>query len=231
MNLTLLIPDKPDVERDAVADAWVMAGGVVNRLGRFWDPPPYIPSTVRLYGNDAFCLVLAQKLGVTMISPADELLLQIPQHFLKRALGLQTLAEAENLPFPYFVKPLVPKQFRAAVYLSHNELIAECRGLGLGTPIQVAQPVNFLAEARGFILDGQLLDIALYEGDASLGDARSFMAELLAEVVLPITCVLDLGLIEGRGWALIEANASWGAGLNGCDAHKVIPALVAACFA
>ena len=30
-----------------------------------------------------------------------------------------------------------------------------------------------------------------------------------------MTWVLDAALI--RGWALLEANAAWGAGLNGCD--------------
>jgi hypothetical protein len=45
---------------------------------------------------------------------------------------------------------------------------------------------------------------------------------------LPRTVVIDVGFIEGRGWALIEFNAAWGAGLNGCDPEKVLPAIVAA---
>ncbi len=38
----------------------------------------------------------------------------------------------------------------------------------------------------------------------------------------------DVGLIKGEGWAFIEANSSWGAGLNGCEAAKVLPAILAA---
>jgi hypothetical protein len=38
-GLTLLLPDKPDVERDALADVWERLEGSVMRLGRFWDPP------------------------------------------------------------------------------------------------------------------------------------------------------------------------------------------------
>ena len=73
-GLNLLIPDKPDVERDAVAKSFERGGGVVHRIGRFWDPPAFEPSTVRVYGADAFCLVLQQKLGLSLCSPADDLL-------------------------------------------------------------------------------------------------------------------------------------------------------------
>ena len=73
-GLTLLIPDKSDVERDAVAAAWERAGGEVLRLGRFWEPPSLEAASVRVYGNDTFGLVLAQKLGLALISPADDLL-------------------------------------------------------------------------------------------------------------------------------------------------------------
>jgi hypothetical protein len=41
---------------------------------------------------------------------------------------------------------------------------------------------------------------------------------MVVNPLIPTTCVLDAGFIPGRGWALIEANATWGAGLNGCDA-------------
>jgi hypothetical protein len=57
-GLNLLISDKPDVERDALAKSFERCGGVVHRIGRFWDPPTFEPSTVRVYGADAFCLVL-----------------------------------------------------------------------------------------------------------------------------------------------------------------------------
>lgn len=46
--LNLLISDKADPERDALADAFAMRGGKVHRLGRFWDPPAFDPATVRV---------------------------------------------------------------------------------------------------------------------------------------------------------------------------------------
>ena len=92
-GLKLLIPDKADVEREAVARSFECCGGVVHRIGRFWDPPSFEPSTVRVYGADAFCLVLQQKLGLTLCSPSDDLLLQVPAKFLNRHVTCHMLGQ------------------------------------------------------------------------------------------------------------------------------------------
>jgi hypothetical protein len=226
-GLNLLISDKPDIEREALADAFALSGGVVHRLGRFWDPPALEPATVRVYGADSFCLVLQQKLGFALCSPSDDLLLQMPPQVLHRRIVQRTLADALT-SLPAFVKPLTPKQFRGAVYGSPEELAAECRGLPPETAVIVAEPVALTAEVRSFVLDGQMLDAAIYEGNAALADASVFISELVRTSLLPRTVVVDVGYITGRGWAVIEFNAAWGAGLNGCDAVKALPAILAA---
>src|SRR4029450_12717872 len=162
-RLTLIIPDKPDPERDAVAAAWEKTGGAVLRLGRFWEPPALNPRFVRVYGNDAFCLVLQQKLGFELLSPPDDLLLRAPAEFLRRDVDLVALNDTA-LAFPRFVKSLVPKQIRSRVYSSREELEDECRGLQPSTSLIVSEVVKFQAEGRSFVLDGDVLDCAAYEG-------------------------------------------------------------------
>jgi hypothetical protein len=196
-------------------------------LGRFWDPPVFDPATVRVYGADSFCLVLQQKLGFDLCSPADDLLLRVPSPFLKRQLAQRTLADALS-SLPAFVKPVTPKQFRGAVYTSPEDLAAECRGLPQETAVFVAETVTLTAEVRSFVLDGQVLDAAVYEGNAALSDATAFITELGQRVELPRSVVVDVGFVAARGWEVIEFNAAWGAGLNGCNATKVLPAILAA---
>jgi len=227
-GLNLLIPDKPDVERDAVAKSFERCGGVVHRIGRFWEPPSFEPSTVRVYGADAFCLVLQQKLGLTLCSPSDDLLLQVQSKFLNRQVTCQTLGEILPSTFPSFIKPVTPKQFRGAVYESNDALATECRGLPPDTPVFVSEPVNFTAEARTFVMDGIVLDAAVYEGKPEAVGAGPFVEVLTNSMSLPRTVVVDVGFIDGRGWAVIEFNAAWGAGLNGCDTDRVLPAIVVA---
>jgi hypothetical protein len=129
---------------------------------------------------------------------------------------------------PAFVKPVTPKQFRGTAYSSPEELTAECRGLPPDTAVLVAEPVTLTAEVRSFVLDAQVLDAAVYEGNATLADAIAFITELVQAMRLPRTVVVDVGFVAKRGWAVIEFNATWGAGLNGCNATNVLPAMVAA---
>jgi hypothetical protein len=227
-GLNLLISDKADTERDALADAFVRHGGEVHRIGRFWDPPVFPRETVRVYGADSFCLVLQQKLGFDLCSPDDELLMRVPVSFLKRRLEMRTLAEVSSGPFPVFIKPVTPKQFRGAVYSSASALAEECRGLTPDIKVFVAEQVRLTAEVRSFVLDEQVLDAAVYEGSADIADAVMFVREVIDAVKLPRALVIDVGFIADRGWAVVEFNAAWGAGLNGCDAEKVLPAVIAA---
>jgi hypothetical protein len=230
MSLLLIIPEKSDPERDRVADAWMENGGRAERLDRFWEPPQYDRNSVRLYGNDTFCLVVAQKLGLSLLSPADDLLLHLPYSLVKRELRVVPLRDAESIPFPYFVKPLIPKQFRAAVYQNATELLNECKGLEDSALLLASEIVLFECEVRAFILNAKVLDAAIYEGEATLSDAFEFLSKVVDESVLPSTCVLDVGYIKDRGWSVIEANATWGAGLNGCSPNKVISAIAAATY-
>lgn len=227
-GLNLLIPDKFDEEREAVAKAFARRSGTVHRIGRFWDPPAFVPATVRVYGPDSFCLVLQQKLGFALCSPDDDLLLRVPPEFLLRKVERRKLGEVASLTFPAFIKAVMPKQFRGAVYSSEDTLAAECHGFAPDTAIFVSEPVSFTCELRSFVLDGRVLDAAGYEGQANVANAVEFVTLLAMAMPLPHAVVIDVGYIADHGWAVIEFNAAWGAGLNGCDAEKVLPCIVAA---
>lgn len=217
-ELTLVLPEKADPERDLVAEAWERHHGPVLRIGRFWDPPPLDPDRVRLYGNDTFCLVLAQKLGLHLVRPPDDALLGLPDDARKRVLSSTTLGNAGALPFPAFVKPMVPKLFRAGVFPSSVALAAETDGLAADTMLLVSEVVPFFSELRCWVLDGEIVAIAAYEGSCDLQAACVFAGSIARDPLWPEVFVLDIAEIEGRGFAVVEANAAWGAGLNGCDA-------------
>jgi len=225
-GLTLLVPAKSDAERDAVASAWEKAGGTVRRLERFWQPPRLDASTTRVYGSDGFCLVLAEVLKLDLYSPADDLIFQVPPDWLKRSIGRSSLAAAEAISYPAFVKPLVPKQFRAGVYASVEDLNEECAGLSPETAILVSAVVDFAVEARFFALDGEVLAGAFYAGAEDLKPAAVAASAIVQAVGGPRAVVVDVGLIPGQGWAIVEFNPVWGAGLNGCDPQEVLPAIL-----
>jgi hypothetical protein len=43
--------------------------------------------------------------------------------------------------------------------------------------------------------------------------------------------VIDTGYIEGRGWAVVEANPAWASGLYLCDATAALAVVAGACRA
>jgi len=96
------------------------------------------------------------------------------------------------------------------------------------TAVFVSEPVTFRTEIRTFVLDGVVLHAAAYEGTLETCGAAEFGRILARSTPLPHSVVVDIGFIESRCWGVIEFNAAWGAGLNGCDAEKVLPAIVAA---
>jgi hypothetical protein len=225
---TLLIPRPPDGERDAVAAAWEHQGGLVLRIDRFWDPPAIDTTRLSVYGNETFCLVLQQKLGLDLVTPPDDLLLSVPEAWIRRRIVRRGLEQAMALEFPVFVKPVAPKLFRARVYESPSELAVECAGLATDTAVFAAEIVSFAAEARCFVLDGHVLDCSIYEGCGDTAAAAEAARAIGAAISAPETYVLDVGLIAGRGWAIVELNAAWGSGLNGCDSRRVLPAIARA---
>lgn len=212
----LIIPSRPDIERDSVAAAWTSRGGSVLHLDRFWVRPDVDPGRVALYGADTFCLVLAQLLGLELVSPPDDLLVRADRGLTRRSIRRVSLSEALGGAFPMFAKPLVPKQFRAAVWRSADELGAECTGLESDAAVITSEVVAIRAEARAWILDRQVLTCAVYEGEARVDEAAAFAERCVDNLDLPATCVIDVALVED-GWCLLEGNAAWGAGLNGCD--------------
>ena len=152
------------------------------------------------------------------MTPADDLLLHLSPGVVKRSVRAAKVSEVESIVFPTFVKSYIPKLIRSRVYASQSDLIGELRGLEPTTELLVSEIVEFEAEARSWVLDGEVLSIACYEDDGDLVPAGALASAAGREPVVPSPCVIDVGLTRDRGWIVIEANAAWGAGLNGCDA-------------
>lgn len=211
-----------------MADAFSRQGGKVIRLDRFWEPPALEPRAVRVYGPDTFVLVVQQKLTLELCSPDDRLLASVPSRFLRRRVEVLTLAEVLSAHFPTFVKPVVPKQFRAKVYRTADELRSEFRGLASTVEVFRSEVVTLAAEARAFVLHRRVLDLQVYEGKSSVAELAKFVSEISMFVPLPPAVAVDVGLDRSGNPVLIEFNAAWGAGLNGCDPDLVLPAIIAA---
>jgi hypothetical protein len=179
-------------------------------------------ATTRKCGRSHIALVAAQKLGIEVAEPDPYALVKCPSQLLGRNVAVMRLREAASLSYPYFLKPVVPKQFGAQIFASNEAIEAETRGLEDSTEVICSEVIALRAEARSLVLDGVIQSCSIYEGFGDVEAAARMCERIAMALVLPRACVLDVGLLDNGEWVLIEENAAWGASLNGCDAHQVL---------
>jgi len=227
----LLIPQKADEERESVLRTWKNLGGEGRRLDRFWEKPADLADKkVAVYGNDTFALVLAQIYDLKLISPDDTLISRLDKKWTKRSIQEKNISDIGEKKFPIFIKPVTPKQFKAKVYDSVNEFLQETKGISPAEKILISGIIRVDAEARAFVLNRRLLDVAIYEGVGELQTGKEFLLDFLKDSTfdLPNTIVIDIGYNSDQAWFIVEFNSCWGAGLNNCDPTKVIEAIIEA---
>jgi hypothetical protein len=224
------------MRRAALAEGW----DAVRVLS--WLPPEDIAEPF-IYGETMFADVLAEGLGLVLLEPAWDWLPSLPVEYRSRATWLSTLGAARTLTDRVFVKPVDEKIFPARVYYGGGDLRNPPQGdLPDSTPVLISEPVIFDLEVRAFVLENEVRTMSAYlrsPGTVVLNDEwgmtdeeRAAASEFLAAVLahdgaasgpgLPPACVVDVGLIRGRGWAVVEANPCWASGLYGCDPREAL---------
>jgi hypothetical protein len=226
--------------------AALQLGWHVERLGG-WDVPERLLERKLIFsGEFGYMPVVAHKLARALLDAPPDWLLTLSWDYCQRTIEWKTLADAHKLARPAFVKHATSKPFIAGVYASGADLLQVSQSLPDATPVLVAEPVHWEIEFRFFVLERRVMTASSYwHGDRStrLTDgsweawpeesnaAQDFLQTLLADpaVQIPPAIVIDIGKIRGRGWAVIEANAAWAAGIYGCDPLRVLSVLTRAC--
>jgi hypothetical protein len=235
---TLILTPRFTADSQALWRAAIQLGWGVERLSS-WRIPDELRSIGEpvLYLEALFGPSLAEPFGLRLLEPAVDWLPRLPEELRKRRVSLMTLRAARALSEPAFVKPPNDKSFPARVYRSGSDLPEEYDG---DSPVLVAEPVVWEKEFRCFVLDRHPRTLSVYlrgaelqsalgfaASEAELDEARSFVQAVLADrrMDLPRATVLDVGVIVDRGWAVVEQNAAWGAGIYGCDPVQVLEVL------
>jgi len=241
---TLVLPPRYTPDSIALSGAAGAAGWEVERLASWRVPDWLVGRDVVLYGEPLFAAVVAEPLGVALLEPPFGWLPSLSLQYRQREVRHATLSEARLVREPAFIKPADDKCFIAKVYEDGEQLPNEDVLPGI-TPVLIAEPVTWEVEFRSFVLDRAVLTISPYwragqlaqtpEGewaDARTGEALEFASRVVADRAfdLPPAVALDVGIIQGRGWAVIEANAAWGSGIYGCDPAQVLKAVRRSCI-
>lgn len=232
---TLVLSSRYTDDAQALWKAAAKLGWNVERLVG-WRVPETLKAEngeLALYVEALFGPMVAEELGVRLIDPPEDWLVRLPFEYRLREIRLSTLGEARSLKTPHFIKPPNDKSFPAAVYFG-NELPDSYDEV---MPVLVSDVVSWRSEFRCFLLNRSLVTYSVYARQGELQRERefhsdaeedreleAFMTRLTEDdrVDFPPAIVIDVGYIEGEGWACVELNAAWGAGIYGCDPERVL---------
>jgi hypothetical protein len=237
---TLVLSQRYSTDSDAMWRAALHRGWDVERIRGFQIDPALAGRDPVLYGETLLADAAMEALGIALLQPTAEWLPRLPEARRLREVRLSRLGEARGLAATAFVKAPDEKWFPARVY-APGELAETTPGLAEDLPVLVADPVTFEVEYRLFVVERAVATWSPYlrggelarQGDewpadpAEVDEALGFAAALLGDraVDLPAAVVVDVGRIQGRGWAVVEANAAWASGLCGADPLEVLGVL------
>jgi len=243
---TLILPPRHTDDTIALWRAALASSWRTERLASLRsDLPPIEDGDIAIYGEPFFAQTVARQTSRRLLSPPDDWLTKLPHSLLHRVVRYLSLAEARDITVPAFIKPADEKCFPARVYANGSELPSKGELDDL-LPCLVSDPVRWESEFRCFMLDNRVATVSVYSrnGDIAQDDEGDWpapneemngakaIAEKAADVsrdILPRSVVIDVGWISGMGWGVIEANASWGSGIYGCDPSIVLEVVAAAC--
>ncbi len=231
---TLILTPRHTSDSQLLWRAAIRLGWRVERL-QSWRIPEHLAGVAEpvLYVEALFGPALAEEMGVRLLEPPDDWLVRLPAEYRLREIRLTTLDEARASTASAFVKPPGDKSFPARVYTG-AELPDHLAG---DMPVLVSEVVDWESEFRCFVLDRELRAFSIYARDGELqeendfactdaeaAELTAFVTRLLADarVDLPRAVVIDAGRVAGRGWACVELNGAWGAGIYGCDPEAAL---------
>ncbi len=227
-------PDSNTLWKAAVDKGWT-----INRLYKYRVENNIADSNAKIYGENLFVEVIAQQLKIALLATPPDWLALLPYEYLQRKVQFMTLKDCRDLNSPTFIKPASGKLFDAKIYNSGADLPSP-DAQDDTTPVLTSEPVKWKKEFRCFIKQRELCTISAYSetselnlqaSEAQLGEAETFCKALIDDekILLPPSTVIDIGQIEGREWAVVEANPTFASGIYNCDPQQVLNCLQSAC--
>lgn len=234
---TLMLSPQASEDSQRLRAAALQLGWKVVRWSS-WHKPPGLPEhDLCLYASPLFGERVSQLTGLQLAEPPDDWLTHLPEELLKRTVTLTTLEQARQREERLFYKPAAFKTFPAGVYQSGRELPGPEQADG-DNPVLLSDVVHWESEFRFFLLDGHCLTGSVYYRNGQSGQVGTSwpsepeeyqQARKAAESAysatsdrLPRSVVIDTGFIRDKGWAVIEANPSWGSGIYGSEPEQVL---------
>lgn len=235
---TLILSPQYNIDNQLLWKAAIELGWATHRLSswRVAEADKLIVDPV-IYIDGLFVSYIAEAFNKNLSEPSDDWLSNLDIKYSKRLIQLMSIGEARKIDHPIFVKPPNEKSIKAQVFVSGAHL-TEYREHDVVFNVLVSEPVKWIKEFRCFAVDGKVATTSIYlrngelqrqhdfyASEQELIEAKDFAQSVLDNTITPNPIVIDVGVIEDKGWAVVEINAAWGSGIYGCDPKQVLRVL------
>lgn len=234
---TLILPPRYTEDSNKIWKAAIDLGWDVERIN-WLIPSGFAPAKPVIYGEPLFNQFIAEQLGIKLIQPEEDFLAKIPYEYIKRNIKYVPVEQARKLKGPVFIKPPNNKTFPARVYESGEDLP---NSIEQNEIVIASEVVWWLSEFRFFIYDRKIKIHSIYSYKGTRmwknngfpntrkqeNQCIKLVEELLSDetVFLPLAVVIDCGVIDERGPAIVEANEINGSGIYECEPSAVLEIL------
>jgi hypothetical protein len=172
-----------------------------------------------------------RQLGVQPPEPEDYPPSSAP--FLQRHVWPSTLGSVrrrlENDDDPVFVKPRgTAKRFTGRV-VRHSEDFRVLPVSGDRVPVWCSEIVDMVSEHRVFVIEGSVVGVRCYDGDAARSPASADISEMVDAMGpdLPAGCAFDVAVLSNGNTVLIEVNEGFSLGRYGLPVRSYADLLLA----
>lgn len=163
-------------------------------------------------------LIALRQLGIE--PPALPSIPEALLSYAKRRVWTSTLGEVRSNFMEgqrVFIKPLPAdrKLFTGQVISSFRDLI-ETASLPLDYPVLCSEPIDFRAEYRAFVMDGEIIGLRYYTGDFRLFPDYNVIASAVVDYPsAPAAYSIDFGVSGDGTTILVEINDAYALGCYG----------------
>lgn len=222
MPTLILSPRYSQDSNDLLRASINMDGWNTHRAIRHLAPPN--PDVCCVYGEMPFCDIMAERANLGLLEPPprwlDHVRNNLGYEWLKRDLFTCEARDLKSVRDKRFIKPANDKVFSYGVFEKGSD--APIKYVDPSCPCIVSEVVSFLIEMRIYLLDGKVAAWSFYSHhsdksqEENAAEAFAWLNPLLessSDLDLPSSVVLDIGYIEERGWAFVEANQLYASGI------------------
>ena len=212
-----------------------------NTIPEWFSPPD---SKVALFFTAPKAFSIAKQLGLSLAGCSPDWTVNLPPELLNRQMKQQRLKDAVAISDPQFVKHAVSKAFDADVY-DQKTLADATKTIHPDSLVHIAEPVVWNCEFRCFVSHSNIETASVYRyqgvpvpdydsfpeiSESQMAEVYEFANSVLhhPDVKCPDAFVLDVGIIENRGWSVVECNECWACGIYDCDPASVLETLASA---